>query len=163
MAAMAAALCMAATPLAAQTADHSRIQQLISRTHYAQALQEVNTALEKNPRDPQLQFLRANAQWQLGQTDEAEENLLALTRQYPELPEPYNNLAAIKASKGELQEARQLLEHALLNKPDYAQAHENLGDVLTRIAVEHLQQAQQQSPSSARAKKIERLQEAIAP
>jgi len=58
----------------------------------------------------------------------------ALTEDYPELPEPYNNLAVIWAQRGEYDKARKALELALTTRPDYAIAHENLGDIYSRMA-----------------------------
>jgi Tfp pilus assembly protein PilF len=50
------------------------------------------------------------------------------------LPEPYNNLAAIYAHKGQLEEAKEYLELALKVQPSFPTALENLGDVYTRLA-----------------------------
>jgi Tfp pilus assembly protein PilF len=50
------------------------------------------------------------------------------------LPEPYNNLAVLYAQKGDYSAARTALESALNAAPDWAVAHENLGDVYTRLA-----------------------------
>ena len=53
---------------------------------------------------------------------------------FPELPEPRNNLAVLHAQKGEYAQARDELERAVATAPDYAVAHENLGDVYARLA-----------------------------
>ena len=53
---------------------------------------------------------------------------------FPELPEPRNNLAVLYAQKGEYALARDELERAVQTAPDYAVAHENLGDVYARLA-----------------------------
>jgi tetratricopeptide (TPR) repeat protein len=59
---------------------------------------------------------------------------LELSREYPELPEVQNNLGVMLAAKGRTDEARQAFENALRNNPDYAIAHENLGDILVHLA-----------------------------
>ena len=59
------------------------------------------------------------------------------------MPEPYNNLAVIYASQNELEKARAALDMALRNNPSYTIAHENLGDILTRLALQAYQRAQQ--------------------
>ena len=57
-----------------------------------------------------------------------------LTHDYPELPEPYNNLAVLHAGQGEYEKARFALEMAVRANPRYAVAYENLGDVYARMA-----------------------------
>src|SRR6266446_6185554 len=43
----------------------------------------------------------------------------SLTEDYPELPEPHNNLAVIWAQKGQYEKAKSSLELALRSNPDY--------------------------------------------
>jgi tetratricopeptide (TPR) repeat protein len=59
-----------------------------------------------------------------------------LNSQYPDLPEPYNNLAVLHAAQGEYDKARMALEMAIRVKPDYATAHENLGDIYAKMAAD---------------------------
>ncbi len=98
------------------------------------ALQRVERALADRPADPALRFLRAVLLAEAGQDNEAEALYLGLTRDFPELPEPFNNLAVLRASRGDIDAARSLLEDALRRDPGYAVAQENLGDVLLRQA-----------------------------
>jgi Flp pilus assembly protein TadD len=58
-----------------------------------------------------------------------------MTEEFPDLPEPYNNLAVLHAADGQLDRARTLLESALRLDPGYRVAHENLGDVFVRLAL----------------------------
>ena len=69
-----------------------------------------------------------------GKTDDAMAIFQAVIADYPELPEPRNNLAVLYAQKGEYAQARDELERAIQTAPDYAVAHENLGDVYARLA-----------------------------
>jgi tetratricopeptide (TPR) repeat protein len=69
-----------------------------------------------------------------GNTEAAIAIFQGLTEDYPELPEPYNNLAVIWAKQGQYEKARRALELALASRPDYAIAHENLGDIYARLA-----------------------------
>jgi tetratricopeptide (TPR) repeat protein len=57
-----------------------------------------------------------------------------LIEDFPDLPEPYNNLAVLQAAQGRVDSARELLETALRHDPGYALAYENLGDVFIRLA-----------------------------
>jgi Tfp pilus assembly protein PilF len=71
---------------------------------------------------------------QLKRNDEAFDTYLELSREYPELAEVQNNLGVMLAAQGRMDEARQAFENALRNNPDYAIAHENLGDILMHLA-----------------------------
>jgi tetratricopeptide (TPR) repeat protein len=90
-----------------------------------------------------LRFLRGVAQTDIGKTDEAIATFTQLIQEYPELPEPYNNLAVIYASQNQLDKARTALEMAVRNNPAYAAAHENLGDIYARLAYQSYAKAQQ--------------------
>jgi len=100
----------------------------------AGALRTIEMALERLPRDVALRFTRAVMQADLGQIDAALAGFTALTREYPELPEPYNNLATLHATRGDLDRALQALAEAVRAMPSYALAWENLGDVHLRLA-----------------------------
>jgi tetratricopeptide (TPR) repeat protein len=65
----------------------------------------------------------------------------AILGDYPELPEPHNNLAVLYAQKGEYELARGELEAAISAAPDYAVAYENLGDVYARLAALNYEKA----------------------
>jgi len=70
---------------------------------------------------------------------------------FPELPEPYNNLAVLYASEGQLDSARAALEMALAAAPNYATALENLGDVYLQMAADAYQRAAKLDPSNRQA------------
>ncbi|PAT32979.1 hypothetical protein CLI92_04585 [Vandammella animalimorsus] len=159
-AALLAAALLAGQALA-QTVEHTEIARLLQGGQAAQALSLAQRAIEAAPRDPQLQFLKANAELALGQTQAADASLTQLTQTYPELPEPWNNLAVIRAGQGRLDEAQRLLQEALRNNPDYAQAHANLADVLVQQAVQHLHSAQQLAPQASTAQRLQALQQAL--
>ena len=65
----------------------------------------------------------------------------SLVADFPEMPEPHNNLAVLYAQKGELALARDELLLAIGTAPDYALAHENLGDVYAQLAAEQYERA----------------------
>ena len=83
-----------------------------------------------------LALLAATLRYRQGRTGEAQAMLLDLHARYPTMPEPLNNLAAIAADSGRLDEARELLERALSTHPGYASAYENLGNVYSELASE---------------------------
>ncbi|NIQ25047.1 MAG: tetratricopeptide repeat protein, partial [Gammaproteobacteria bacterium] len=49
-----------------------------------------------------------------------------LTEDYPQWPEPYNNLAVLYAERGEEKKAEQALLAAMATHPSYALVHKNL-------------------------------------
>jgi Flp pilus assembly protein TadD len=99
------------------------------------ALQQLDQALVERPADPGLRFLRAVLLTETGRSAEAVPVLERMTEDFPDLPEPYNNLAVLQAANGQLDRARSLLETALRLDPAYRTAHENLGDVFVRLAL----------------------------
>lgn len=129
---VAAALLLAAS--GAHADDYGEITRLLKAGKPAQAQALVEQRLAATPKDPQLRFLRGVAQTDAGQAQEAIQTFTRLTQDYPELAEPYNNLAVLYAQDGQLEKARTALEMAIRNNPGYATAHENLGDVYARLA-----------------------------
>jgi tetratricopeptide (TPR) repeat protein len=117
--------------LTPELADASR---LIGEGAYAPALAKIDAVLATDAKNPQARFLKGVVQTDQADTDAAIATFQALNEDYPELPEPYNNLAVIWAQRGEYDKARNALEVALVTRPDYAIAHENLGDIYVRLA-----------------------------
>ena len=92
--------------------------------------------------DVQLAFLHARALAALERHEEAIEAYRDMTARYPELPEPWNNLAAEYVKTGRLDMARQSLEMALQNNPEYREARANLGRVQLLLAQESFRAAE---------------------
>src|SRR6202012_4824817 len=67
-------------------------------------------------------------------TDDAIKVFTGLTEDYPELPEPYNNLAVLYASQGNYDKAKSALELAIHTHPSYPPAHETLGEISAQLA-----------------------------
>ena len=119
---------------AAQADVYGDVSALSKSGKSAEAIAKADQYLTNNPRDPQMRFLKGVAQSQAGDMDAATTTFQTLIEEYPELPEPYNNLAVIYASQNQLDKARGALEMAVRNNPGYAVAHENLGDIYARLA-----------------------------
>lgn len=132
IAAVAAALVIAPAVLAANVS--SEAQTLIDQGKPAEALKLLETHLDKNPQDAEARFTRGLVLVRMDRTDDAIQVFADLTRDYPQLPEPYNNLAVLYAGQGNYEKARDALEAALATHPAYATAHENLGDIYAALA-----------------------------
>ncbi len=98
------------------------------------ALQRAELASAAKPGDAGLRFLLGVLLSESGRTADAVAVFDRMTEDFPDQPEPYNNLAVIEAAKGQLDRARSLLDTALRLDPAYRTAHENLGDVYIRLA-----------------------------
>ena len=133
-AAIAAAVLAVASGVAAQPADLQDINKLLKAGQTQLALDRVNVYLTSKPKDAVGRFIRGLAQAELGKTNDAIMTFQALTEDYPELPEPYNNLAVLYSSKGQFEKARLALELAIQTHPSYSTAHENLGDIYAKLA-----------------------------
>jgi tetratricopeptide (TPR) repeat protein len=119
----------------AQNTDESaEIGRLIRAGQTDQAASRIETALANKPNDPQLRFLRGVVQIEQRKTNDAIVTFQRMTEDFPELPEPYNNLAVLYAGQAQYDKARAALELAIRTHPSYATAHENLGDVYTKMA-----------------------------
>src|ERR1043166_2052070 len=123
-----------AMPLWAASPAVDDAQALIAKGQYEQALPKLDSPLSSGPQDAEARFTRGLVLVRLNRNDEAAKAFSDLTRDYPQLPEPYNNLAVIYAQQGEYEKAREALEASLATHPSYATAHENLGDVYAAMA-----------------------------
>lgn len=124
----------ACTALSSHADDYTDISNLLRANKFPEAMARVDSQLAAKPADPQLRFLKGVIQRNLGKQDDAIGTFTKLTEDYPELPEPYNNLAVLYAGQGQYDKARVALEMAIRTNPSYATAHENMGDVYARLA-----------------------------
>src|SRR6185369_17986120 len=97
-------------------------------------MDKVEAFLRAQPKDPQGRFLKGLLLTEEKKVPEAIQVFTGLTEDYPELPEPYNNLAVLYASQGNYDKAKAALELAIHTHPSYATAHENLGDIYAQLA-----------------------------
>lgn len=114
--------------------DYSDVNRLVRAGQFPEALAKADQYLLGKPRDPQMRFLKGVIQTESGKPADAITTFTKITEDYPELPEPYNNLAVLYAQQSQFDKARAALEMAIRTNPSYATAHENLGDVYARLA-----------------------------
>lgn len=123
---------------------------LFKAGQYPAAMQQVEAWLTKNPKDAQGRFLKGSILTEEKKTEDAVRVFKAIIEDYPELPEPYNNLAVIYAAQGAYGRAKDELESAIQADPAYALAHENLGDIYARLAGQSYEMALKLDDSNAR-------------
>lgn len=148
--ALAIATALTAAPLRADEIQDA--SQLLRQGQHAQALDRINQYLSSRPRDAQGRFLKGLILAEQSKSAEAIDVFTKLTQDYPELPEPYNNLAVLYAAQGQYEKARQSLEMSIRTHPSYATAYENLGDVYTKLASQSYDKALQLDSSNSVAK-----------
>lgn len=123
-------------------------EKLLRQKQPQQALEQIDLFLAKVPRDPQGRFFKGLILTELGRIPEATSVFQKLTEDYPELPEPYNNLAVLYAQQKQFDKAKTALEMAIRTHPSYAVAHENLGDIYARMATQAYDRALQLDSSN---------------
>ncbi len=129
--ALALSICL---PMAAFADDYAEVSRLMRAGKPAEAIARADQYLAAKPKDPQMRFIKGVAQAESGRTADALNTFTRITEEYPELPEPYNNLAVLYAGQGQFDKARATLEAAIRTNPSYSTAHENLGDVYAKLA-----------------------------
>jgi Flp pilus assembly protein TadD len=136
---LACAVLATALPAAAQKpppppSAATEIGELMKAGRNDEALKRADARLKDNPRDAQVRFMRGVILAEQGKTVEAAAVFETLTQEFPELPEPYNNLAVIHAAQGRYDSAYRLLQQSLAAQPNYVTAYENLGDLYLSMA-----------------------------
>jgi tetratricopeptide (TPR) repeat protein len=149
--ALSVAVCTAlgSTAALAQADEYAEVNRLVRAGQLNEALGKVDQYLSTKPRDPQMRFLKGVIQTESGKPADAIATFSKLTEDFPELPEPYNNLAVLYAGQSQFDKARAALEMAIRTNPSYATAHENLGDVYAKLASQAYSKALQLDTANA--------------
>jgi len=130
------AMLLSATATLVHADEVAEVNQLVKAGQVNEAMTRLDQALTVKPKDPQLRFLKGVMLADSRRTADAIAVFLMLNEDYPELPEPYNNLAVLYAGQGNYDKARAALEAAVRGNPSYATAYENLGDIHARLAAQ---------------------------
>lgn len=126
-------------------------QALLKQGQLQAALERAEQILATKPKDAQARFLKGLVLTELNRPADAIGVFTKLTEDYPELPEPFNNLAVIYAQQKQYDKAKVALEMAIRTHPSYATAHENLGDIYARLASQAYDKALQLDSTNATA------------
>ena len=114
--------------------DFSEVAQLSREGKFVEALAKAEVYLSSRPKDAQMRLLKGLVQRDAGKPADAISTFTRMNEDFPEVPEPYNNLGVIYADQNQLDKARTAFEMALRTNPSYSTAHENLADVYGRLS-----------------------------
>ncbi len=158
------ALTVACATTISHADEYGDVNQLLRAGKLSEAMMKVDVYLASKPKDPQMRFLKGVIQHNSGNKFDAISTFTRLTEDYPELPEPYNNLAVLYAGQDQLDKALAALQMAIRTNPGYATAHENLGDVYAKLANQSYSRALQLDNSNTAAQtKLTRIGELFSP
>ncbi len=117
----------------------AEVQALLESGELDKALAAADGFIDDHPEDPRMRFLKGLIFTSQSKWDDAIVVFRTLADDYPQLPAPLNNLAVVYAETGDYESARNVLIEAIKLDPDYAAAHENLGDIYVTLAAEAYQ------------------------
>ena len=123
--------------------DYQRALKLVQQGQIKAAQAPLEAYLKSAPQELRGRFLQGVILIQLGKLNEATRLYQDLIEEFPQHPEPFNNLAVLYGMQGQYDKARAVLEMALHTHPSYAVAYENLGDVYSRMASQAYEKALQ--------------------
>ena len=156
-------LCAAlfAAPALAAGDESAEISRLVQSGQLAEAMKRVDAGLAQKPADARLRFSKGIILAQQNKPTEAIAVLLKLTEDFPDLPEPYNNLAVLYAANGQYESARIALDKAIASNPGYGMAHENLGDVYAELASQAYEKAARIDGSAGAKAKVAAIRNSV--
>ena len=131
--------------------ENDEVAKLYQQGNLDKALEQANAYLALKPQEPQMRFQKGLILTEQQKIPDAIKVFSSLSEDYPNLPEPYNNLAVLYASQGLYEKARGALEAAIRTHPSYSIAHENLGDIYAKLASQAYGKALQLDQSNAAA------------
>lgn len=148
-------------PVLAAGDESAEISRLVQAGQLADAMKRVDAGLAQKPNDARLRFSKGIILAQQNKATEAIAVLLKLTEDFPDLPEPYNNLAVLYAANGQYESARIALDKAIANNPGYGMAQENLGDVYAELASQAYEKAARIDGSAGAKAKVAAIRNSV--
>ena len=132
-----ALIALIATPASSNEQETlNGVKILMEQGNPTKAIEQLDGFLTSNPKHAEARFLKGLILVNQDKLEAAIKIFEALTKDYPELPEPYNNLAVSYSALGRFDDARKALQSAITTHPSYATAHENLGNIYAMMAAD---------------------------
>ena len=124
------------------------------------ALRQLEARLATAPDDGKAAYLKGLILMQMSKREEAERWFRMMQVNFPDMPQPYNALAVIFDSRGDLLAAQQVLQELLSRHPEQQGARVNLGNIYLKLARQEFEKALKEKPDDAMIrKKLEAIQE----
>ena len=124
-------------------ASLTQTKELIELGKFMKAEASIILQLKKKPRDAQWRYLNALLKAEKGikfnsktLINDAVSLFELLTEEFPELPEPHNNLGVLYNKLNQNLRSIKSFKMAVVNNPSYTLAHENLADLYLFLAIE---------------------------
>lgn len=121
--------------------DVDEVNRLLQAGKHSEAMKTIEASLKRDPKNPRMRFAKGVVLAERKNHKEAIAVFQQLSEDYPDLPEPHNNLAVLYSQDNQFEKARMALNSAIRTNPSYATAYENLGDVHARIAAQSYSKA----------------------
>jgi tetratricopeptide (TPR) repeat protein len=113
--------------------ESAEVAKLLHAGQLEAALARVDDFLARRPSDAQMRFLKGLILTEKQKVTEAISIFTGLCEDFPDSPEPFNNLAVLLATNGEFEKSRVALDAAIRTHPTYATTYENMNQVQTRL------------------------------
>jgi len=139
------------------TLSISTAHTLLDQGRNADAIGVLEQLVENTPTDFQAWFLLGVTQAKERRFHDAVASFGKVVALQPKLAEPHNNLAVIYNELGDFRAAVKELEASLKLKPDYATAHENIGDLYVKLAADAYRKALKEGRRPALRQRYNRL------
>ena len=112
---------------------------------HSEAREVLDPLLQREPDHMRARVLHGVLRAREGRVGDAISIFETLRRDYPDMSEPYNNLAVLYAVEGRLDDSRKILLESLERRPD-AVTYANLGEVYTKLAEDANERARRLDP-----------------
>jgi Flp pilus assembly protein TadD len=112
----------------------SQVESLLNSGDYLLALEGIQRVLSSKRNDPKALFLHARILTAIDQPTEAEQVYRHLIATFPNQPEPYNNLAALRLARNDVDGAMTLLLGGIATSARYQTLYRNLSGVYETLA-----------------------------
>lgn len=117
------------------------VRVLLQAGEYLTALVLLEDLNVLRPCDADLLLLLARVYEATGETDTAISVYQTLISNFPNLPEPYNNIAVLYAARGKIEKAKELLIRGLSTNDSYQRLQKNLSTLYVVEAAEAYRRA----------------------